>query len=423
MKRARLVGAALLLLCAAAAGAAPARKPAAHAGAGSAAAGDSDQVLVRIGSEAITLRTLRARLDELPEQYRAQYTTPEGRQQLLDRLVEERVWMQDAARHGVPERETVKRQLEQQRRDLVIRTWVNELMAQSPAPSDSEARAYYDAHQSEFRTPPNATVRHIQTRTEAEARKVLVLARGKGADWNQLVRTYTTDTLTRANGGSLGTVTREGGFGAIGTQPALAESALAHKDGEVIGPYHTDRGWHVLKLDAVHAETLRPFDQVRAFIVRQLGSQRQQAYYQELLARAKAGLHVTPDSAAIRNWRSARKSAREMFNEAQNAGGPEQRIEAYRQVVEEWPAADVTPQAQFMQGFIYSEELKNYDQAEKAFRELLRRWPHSELATSAQWMVDHMRTEEAPDFLHAGADSGGAHAPKPAAAKGPGGAP
>jgi len=85
------------------------------------------------------------------------------------------------------------------------------------------------------------------------------------------------------------------------------------------------------------------------------------------------------------------------------AGGRRYDLDAYRKVVSTFPEADIAPQAQFMVGFIYSEELKNYDEAEKAFRDLLQRYPRSELAASAQWMVDHMRTEEAPNFP--GADS------------------
>ena len=72
-------------------------------------------------------------------------------------------------------------------------------------------------------------------------------------------------------------------------------------------------------------------------------------------------------------------------------------------MVESYPDADIAPQALFMVGFVYSEELKNYDEAEKAFRELLAKYPKSELTASAQWMVDHMRSEEAPNFP--GADS------------------
>lgn len=408
MKRARLVGLTLALLALGAVSlmAAP-TKPAAKRGSGARVLSpeDSNAVLVKVGSDVITRRTLEQRLREIPEQYRATYATPEGRKQLLDRMVEERLWLQDAEKNGVEKRPDIVAQLAQQRRDLLIRTWINEIMATNPAPSDSESQVYYEEHLNEFKTPATVTLRHIQLKKELDAKRVLTLARGKGADWNKLVTQWTTDSLTRTNGGSLGTVTREGSFASIGAQPALAESAIALGDGGIGGPYRTDRGYHVLKVERVTPDGVRSFDQVKSFIARQLGQQRQQSFYQEALARTRARIGVTPDSAVIRSYVSARKNARDMFQDAQNAGGAEQRIAAYRGVVEAWPDADVTPQALFMVGFIQSEELQQHDEAEKAFRELLRRYPKSELTASAQWMIEHMRTQDAPDFMQTSSDT------------------
>lgn len=409
-----------ILVCSATLAAAPAApsRPAKRPATGAAsAAEDSDAVLVRIGKEAITRRTLQARLDELPEQYRANYSTPDGRKQLLDRMVEERVWLQDAERNGVPKRPAILHQIEQQRRDLLIRTWVNEVMAGNPAPSDSEAKAYYDDHLADFKMPATVTIRHIQSKTEAESKRALAAARAKGANWDDVVKRMTADTLTKANGGSLGTVTKDGAFSALGTQPALAESAIALGEGKIGGPYKTDRGWHVIKVESVKPEGLRPFEQVRTFVVRQISQQRTQTYYQDQLAKTKAKLGVRADSTVIRSYISSRKSARDMFQEAQSAGAADARIAAYRAVVEQYPDADVSPQAQFMVGFIYSEELKNYDEAEKAFRALLAKYPKSELAPSAQWMVEHMRTEDAPPFLNLEADSSAAKSPPNGTAK------
>lgn len=421
MRGARLLGLTLLLLVAGSVSlpAAPAKKAASTRKAAAVAPEDSDAVLVTIGGQSITRRSVNDRLAELPEQYRANYTTPDGRQQLLERMIEERVWLLDATRNGVADREAIRRQLEQQRRDLLVRTWVNELMAQNAPPSDSEAQAYYRDHEADFKTPATVTLRHIQLKSQADARKVLALARAKGADWDALVKTWTTDSLTRTNGGSLGTVTKEGAFSSIGAQPALAESAMALGAGQIAGPYKTDRGWQVIKVDDVRPDGVRSFEQVRSFIVRQLGQERTNAYYQEALAKAKARLGVTPDSTVIKSFLSSKKSAREMFQDAQQAGTPEQRIEAYQKVVDMYPDADVSPQAQFMVGFIRSEELKDYDKAESAFQTLLKRYPKSELAASAQWMIEHMRTEEAPSFSPVGGDSMATKS----AAKGSGGKP
>lgn len=399
---------------------APKQKPSSSAPAS--AAGDSDAVLVRIGtgpgSEVITPRMLAARLQELPEQYRAQYSTPEGRKQLLDRLVEEKVWMRDADANGVLKRPDLLLQIEAQKRDLLIRTWVNEVMAKNPAPSDSEATVYYHEHESEWKTPANVTLRHIQLKTEADAKRVLGLAKVKGADWDKLAKQFSADTLTRNAGGSLGTATKDGGFAGIGVQPALAESAMALGTGKIGGPFKTDKGWHVIKVENVRPETVRDFDQVRSFIVRQLQQERTQRFYQDYLNRIKGEWKVQADSARVKQWLSARKTAREMFQEAQGLADANQRMELYRKIVDEYPDADVTPQALFMVGFIHSEELKDYDGAERVFRELLQKYPKSELASSAQWMVEHMRTDEVPEFMNP--DSTAAKKP---AAKGGGGKP
>jgi tetratricopeptide (TPR) repeat protein len=155
----------------------------------------------------------------------------------------------------------------------------------------------------------------------------------------------------------------------------------------------------------------------------QLSNQRGQDFYRQLLDEARRKLGVTPDSVAIRGFVSQKRDARQMFKTAQELGPPTERIAAYQALLEEYPDSEVSPQAQFMIGFIYSEELKSYDEAEKAFRELLRRYPASELAGSAQWMVEHMRSEEAPPFDLSEADSSRGTPPSPGPAKGSSGKP
>lgn len=390
-------------------------------GAKAAAPAETSAVLVRIGNEVITRAMVQQRLEEIPESVRPQYSSPDGRQQLLDRMIEEKVWLMTATRAGVPERERVRQQLEQQRRDLLIRTFLTEAMAANPAPSDSEAQAYYQEHLAEYRMPATVTVRHLLVKTEAEARRLLPQARAKGADFAAIAKKATLDSLTRASGGLLGTVTREGMFGPLGAQPALAESAFALPEGAVSGPIRTERGWHLIKVDAKKDESVRPLDQVRSLIMRQLSGQRSQEFYRGLLDKARHDLGVTTDSSAVRDFVSAKKSARDLFKEAQETGPADQRIALYRQLLAHYPDADVAPQAQFMIGFIQSEELKDYEAADREFKTLLARYPKSELTASAEWMLEHMRSEDAPPMLQLDAD--GVHATPPVDTTRAGGSP
>lgn len=368
-------------------------------------AGDTTAAIAVVGGEAITRAMVEARLAEIPEQFRSNYQTPQGRQQLIDRLIEERVWLLTAERSGVGQRQDVKDQLERQRRDLLVRTYLNEEVAKAPTVGDSAARAYYDAHLDDYRTPANVGIQHILLRDEKTARRVRRLADG-GEDWGKLVERWSADTLTRGTGGALGTVTMQGNFASIGAQPALAESAYALGEGRIGGPYKTDRGWHVVKVNSVTPDGVRSFEQMQGMIVKQLSGERQQRYYQELLQRARQKLEVHEDSAAISRFVTMKRPPRELFEDAQKIGPADQRIAAYRRVVDEHPDADVSPQALFMVGFIHSEELKQYEQAEAVFRELLQRYPESELAESARWMLEHMRSDEAPPFAEPGSGDG-----------------
>jgi parvulin-like peptidyl-prolyl isomerase len=421
-----LIGAALVLLAVPAMSATATKsastKPAATKSSASKSATsaprDTSRVLARVGKENITRAMVQARIDELPEQYHAQFATPAGRQQLIDRMIEEKVWLNTAIKNGVGDRPKVREQIEQQRRDLLIRTWISEQMANNPAPSDSDARVYYDSHQADYKTPATATVRHIQSANEADSKRLLAFVRDPKQDFAKLAEKYSTDSSSSKNGGQLGTITKEGVFPTLGAQPALAESIFTLAEGKIGGPWKTARGWHLVKLDQKHAESVRPFEQTRALILRQLGAQRTQEYYKTLLESAKRNIGVTTDSAAIKDFVSARKSARDLFKEAQAATDAPARIDGYQRVLAEWPDSDVAPQSQFMIGFIQSEEMKTYDEAERSFRALIQRYPKSELVTSAKWMIDHMRTEEAPAFVTDNADSaGGGHHAAPSHGK------
>src|SRR5262249_32778290 len=150
---------------------------------------DTSQVLFWIGSDPLTAADLERRLQDIPEQYRAQYSTPDGKRTLLDRVVEEQVWYRSALNAGVDQRETLKQQIERTRKDLIVRTYVNEVMAGNPTVGASEIAAYYEAHKDDYRVPPTITVDHLQTKTEADGKKMKQqLARGQ--KWDDLVMRF-----------------------------------------------------------------------------------------------------------------------------------------------------------------------------------------------------------------------------------------
>jgi len=354
-------------------------------------------VLARVGSTVVTRADYEARLAELPPQYKSQFTTPEQKRQFIDRLLEERIWLETARKAGVDQRPEIKKQFENYRRDTLIRTYLGEAMAKAPPPSDSLIAAYYASHPQEFTAEEQVTVRQIQVADEKTAEKVQKEL-AKGGDFAVLAKKYSTDAVTKEKGGDLGPVSKSGFFGSLGRQPALAESAFAAPTHSVRGPIKTSLGYHLIEVTGRTPAATRPLEEVKPLIVRQLTQQTNQDFYQQSLASARVALGVKTEDAAIDETINAKKTAVEMFRDAGEVPDVDQRLVAYRQVVETYPESEYAPQALFMVGFVESEEKKDYDQADKAFRELLAKYPSSELKSSAQWMIDNMRSDKTPDF-------------------------
>jgi peptidyl-prolyl cis-trans isomerase C len=359
----------------------------------------SSDILAWVDGKPITRQELESRLDELSPAYRQQFNTPEGRQKLLDGIVEERVWSAAAQKAGVPARPEVAKQIEQAERTLVIRSYLSEVMQAAPAPSDSSVKAYYDAHKDEpqFQTTETRRVRHIQTATEAEAKTVLGKLQ-KGGDFAALAKQYSKDGATKDSGGEMGAIERTGAFGTLGRQPALADSVYSMAKGKFSAPIKSSVGWHILQVEEITPPAPVSLEDARPRIMSALGRQMQEDYYKQQLNKAKQGSSFRFNQAVVDSFLHGKKSAPELFREAQDATTTDERVAGYERVISEYPTSEQAPQAQFMVGFVYSEEKKDYDKAEAAFKKLLRDYPKSELAHSAQWMLDNMRTDALPNF-------------------------
>jgi peptidyl-prolyl cis-trans isomerase C len=369
---------------------------------------DTERVdtLAWVGGVPITRQSLEARLDELAPDARTQFKSPEGRKQLLDRMIEEQVWLYEAEQAEVGERPDIQARLEQARRNLLIRTYLQEVMQSMPAPSDSAIQAYFEEHQSEpqYRSREAAVIRHIQVETESEAEEAMSRLE-RGEDFDQLVERLSTDETTKENGGKLGRIERGGPFGPLGRQTALSESAFAAPVGKPKGPVESTIAWHVLVVDEKFPSEPLPVERVRPQISSILSRQLQEDFYKQQLASAEEDAGVRRNQAAIDSLLFGSKPAPELFREAQSATTADERLAGYQLVVGRYPESEFAPQALFMIGFIYSEEKKDYDSAEASFRTLLADYPDSELAGSARWMLENMRTETVPEFDPASGDT------------------
>jgi peptidyl-prolyl cis-trans isomerase C len=389
------------------AGAAPARKSTrtrAHRPAAVApAAGDSTaRVMATLGGKPYTVADWNR---DLPPESRQAARTTTDRLRTLDQLFEGRLLMLAAEKSGLERDSATAARLDNARKQILISAYLEQTVRPLSRADSSEIAAWYRDHQEDYRIKESATVSHIQVATLKEAQRVRTQLQLKQKEFRALAKEVSTDAGTKDEGGALGTVTRDGFFRTLGREPALAESLLSLPEGALSMPLELKGSWHVFRVDTREPSRVQPLDAVRDQIRSRLEREKAGMAYRAHLELLRRTLGFRVDSSVVADSSLFQPSAAELFRQAQTSSDPETRIRLYQELMELYPNSNFCDQAQFMIGFVCSEEISDFDRAEKEFRKLIERHPKSELVKSAQWMLDNMRKNtpafDASDSLQA----------------------
>jgi len=182
----------------------------------------------------------------------------------------------------------------------------------------------------------------------------------------------------------------------VGKAPALVAAAFQLKEGETSEPLKTGRGWHIIRVDQKAEAGPQPYANVEHQIRGNLETERGEHFQESLLDYLKRAYNVVVYSDSIEIAMKPVLTPAQLFTSAQAAVRPEERIDLFRQVVTRYPNDKSAVQADFMIGFTYAEEMKDYPAARAAFQEFLRKYPKSELVDSAHWMLEHMENSAPP---------------------------
>lgn len=101
--------------------------------------------------------------------------------------------------------------------------------------TEEEMKEYYDSYE------PNITARHILVADEATALEVKKKLEG-GADFAELAKEYSTDTVSAEKGGDLGS------FGKGQMVAEFEQAAYGLEVGQVSDPVQTEHGWHIIEV-------------------------------------------------------------------------------------------------------------------------------------------------------------------------------
>jgi foldase protein PrsA len=161
--------------------------------------------------------------------------------------------------------------------DILFRVKLNELQQkltqkiteEASKVTDADIQEYYEKNKSRFAQPERRDLRVVLTKTEAKAEQARN-ALNDGQPWKQVVKEYSIDEASKAQGGLLPAVAK-------GQQDkALDDAVFDAKKGELEGPVKTQFGWYVFEVDKVTPASQQSLEQSKDTIRNLLRSERQQ---------------------------------------------------------------------------------------------------------------------------------------------------
>lgn len=218
-------------------------------------------VVATVGGEKIMTADIDAILSQIPEPYRARYSTPEAKREIVDRMTEVRMMAMEAKKRGIDKNPETKLKLEYIV-DQILAKDLEESTVKDIQITDADIKKYYDDNKDKFAVGPRVKARHILVEKEEDAKAILAQLK-KGADFATLAKEKS-KCPSAPRGGDLGWITK----GRM--DPEFEKAAFALKKGEMSGVVKSSFGYHIIKVDDVDQGKEKTLEEVKPAIERQI---------------------------------------------------------------------------------------------------------------------------------------------------------
>jgi foldase protein PrsA len=135
--------------------------------------------------------------------------------------------------------------------------------------SDADVREYYEKNKQRFAQPERRDLLVVLTKTKAKAEQAKK-ALEDGQSWKQVVKKYSIDEASKAQGGKLPAVSKGQ------NEKAFDDAIFSASKGEIEGPVKTQFGWYVFEVRKVTPASQQSLEESRETIKNLLRSQGQQ---------------------------------------------------------------------------------------------------------------------------------------------------
>jgi peptidyl-prolyl cis-trans isomerase C len=249
-----------------------------------------DKALVIVADKPITIKDFKNKLSKLPKHYQA--VAEKNKKNLLDDMIVESLFFEDAIRKGIDRDKEIKDILVEARRKIIVAKFVKTEVDDKVKVSEDEMKAFYEEHKDEFKIPQMWRASHILVASEGEAKDVLAEL-SKGSKFEDIALAKSIDA-TSSRGGDVGYFRR----GQV--VPEFENTCLGLSVGQTSGIVHTQFGYHIIKLTDKKSEALESYESAKPKIESVLKLKKRNELFDKLVVNLKEKYRVRIDSDSLK---------------------------------------------------------------------------------------------------------------------------
>lgn len=230
-----------------------------------------NKVLATVGGIAITSADVDEFIASLGQRGQG-YNTPDGRQMVLEQLIDSKLLLLDARKNLMEGEAEFRAQLAKLKENLLI-NYAAEKAVSSVKVTDAEIETYYNENPDQFNQGATVNASHILVETEERAREIYAEIASGSITFEEAAEKNST-CPSSARGGNLGD------FGKGQMVPEFDTAVFSMEVGEVTAePVKTQFGYHLIKLNSKTEEKVAELADVKEGIRSMLITEKQRTAF------------------------------------------------------------------------------------------------------------------------------------------------
>ena len=230
-----------------------------------------NKVLAVVGGKAITEADVQRTLMNLGQRAQ-QYNNPQGKQAILEQLINKELIFMDAKKNLLEMDAEYKAELEKLKKELLSNFYVEKFLRDVKV-EDEDIKKYFEEHKEEFVSQETVSASHILVETEEKAKDILSKIESGEMTFEDAAKAFSTCPSSQ-RGGDLGE------FGKGQMVPEFDKACFEMEVGELRGPVQTQFGFHLIRLDKKNEAKPVTLEDVKDELSQHLLAEAQQKAYQ-----------------------------------------------------------------------------------------------------------------------------------------------